>query len=483
MSSKGFIKSSFIYTFVGALPYASGFLLLPWFTQYLTPAQFGINALYISLMYLMQIFATFGFDMSAGVMYYDYRDNAARLRKYLGTVFVLLFICGILSLLFFSFGGFWVLTKILGSEGFIELLPYGLITIVSAMFNSVFKTYSNLLIYQQRPMRFLWINISNFIITIAGSLILLYLFPQTLYGPIFGRLIPAVVSAGISLVFIAKESELKLHVEFVKKIISFTSPLFIYALLTWVISYIDRFIIMGFIKDPVLVGIFDFAVKLVLFLDLIMTGLVNTINPKVYSIWQRDNLKRSTPEVNRYYSGLTAFFLVLVPLFVLVAPMLIPIVIHKAIYFQAFRYIAILSAGYMTRVWFFMYLAPIMFFKKTKVLPRVFLFSAIFEVGTGMLMVSYFGLQGAVWTFFLVKPFQAFLLYLDSRKVFEFSFNRFKIIWLPVIFIAVVITSEMLTPSSYRFIVECGQLVVALFLVWFTYRKEIIPLIRERLAR
>ena len=182
------------------------------------------------------------------------------------------------------------------------------------------------------------------------------------------------VSAGVSLVFISQESELKLHVEFVKKIISFTSPLFVYALLTWVISYIDRFIIMGFIKDPVLVGIFDFAVKLVLFLDLIMTGLVNTINPKVYSIWQRDNLKRSTPEVNRYYSGLTAFFLVLVPLFVLVAPMLIPIVIHKAIYFQAFRYIAILSAGYMTRVWFFMYLAPIMFFKKTKVLPRVFLF-------------------------------------------------------------------------------------------------------------
>ena len=58
MINRQFAKSSFIYTLVGALPYASGFLLLPWFTQYLTPAQFGINALYISLMYLMQIFAT-----------------------------------------------------------------------------------------------------------------------------------------------------------------------------------------------------------------------------------------------------------------------------------------------------------------------------------------------------------------------------------------------------------------------------------------
>ena len=83
----------------------------------------------------------------------------------------------------FSLSGVLGAYKILGSEGFIELLPYGLITIVSAMFNSVFKTYSNLLIYQQRPMRFLWINISNFIITIAGSLILLYLLSSDLIRP------------------------------------------------------------------------------------------------------------------------------------------------------------------------------------------------------------------------------------------------------------------------------------------------------------
>jgi O-antigen/teichoic acid export membrane protein len=483
MISKKFAKSSVIYTAVGALPYASGFLLLPWFTTFLTPAQFGINALYISVMYLVQIISSFGMDMSSVIMHYDFRNDREKLRQFLGTIFILLLISGGFSLIFFSAGGFKLLTWVFDSSAFLDLLPFGMITLLSAVFNSVFKTYSGLLIYLEKPERFFWLNISNFIITIAASLLLLYLFPRTLYGPILGRLIPAIVSASVSLVLLSKEFGILWNSSFVRDIIRVSYPLFMYALLVWVISYIDRFILLGFLKDPTLVGIFDFAVKLVLFLDLIMTGLVNTINPKVYSIWQRDNLKRSTPEVNRYYSGLTAFFLVLVPLFVLVAPMLIPIVIHKAIYFQAFRYIAILSAGYMTRVWFFMYLAPIMFFKKTKVLPRVFLFSAIFEVGTGMLMVNYFGLQGAVWTFFLVKPFQAFLLYLDSRKVFEFSFNRFKIIWLPVIFIAVVITSEMLTPPSYRFIVECGQLVVALLLVWFTYRREIIPLLKERLAR
>jgi O-antigen/teichoic acid export membrane protein len=483
MISKQFAKSSVIYTVVGALPYASGFLLLPWFTALLTPAQFGINALYISVMYLVQIISTFGMDMSSVVMHYDYRDNKEKLRQFLGTIFILLIISGLFSVVFFSAGGFRILTWVFDSSEFLNLLPFGLITLISAVFNSVFKTYSGLLIYLEKPERFFWLNISNFIITIVASLLLLYIFPQTLYGPILGRLIPAVVSASLSLILLSREFGLYWNSKFVRDIFRVSYPLFLYAVLVWVINYIDRFILLGFLKDPVLVGIFDFAVKLVLFLDLIMTGLVNTINPKVYSIWKRDDLRQSTPEVNRYYSGLTAFFLVLVPLFVLVAPILIPIVIHKAIYFQSFRYIAILSAGYMTRVWFFMFLAPLMFFKKTRVLPRVFLFSAIFEVGTGMLMVYFFGLEGAVWTFFLVKPFQALLLFLESRRVFEFRFNRFKIIGLPVIFIAVVISSEILSPPSFRIIVECGQLVVALLLVWFTYRKEIIPLIRERMAR
>jgi O-antigen/teichoic acid export membrane protein len=480
MISRTFLKSSFIYTIVGSLPYAAGFLLLPWLTRYLTPEQFGINALYISLMYLIQIIASFGLDMAIGAIYFDYKDNRDHMRQFLGTLFIGMLVIGTFTFIFFACGGFRLFTWIFRSGNYLELIPFGMITLVSAIFNSVFKTYSTLLIYQQRPERFFWINISNFLITITATLLILHLFPFTLNGPIIGRLIPAIISASVAAISLSREFGLAWNSEYVKKIFRVSSPLLIYAVLTWVVNYIDRFIIMGILKDPTVVGIYDISIKLVLFIDLIMAGLINTVNPKVFSIWSRDGIRHSTPEVNRYYSGLTAFFMILIPVFVLVAPVIIPYLISNKIYFSAFQYLAILAAGYVTRVWFFMFLGPIMFFKKTTALPRVLLFSSAFEIGAGVLLIKLFGIQGMVWTFFLVKPVQAFFLWLESRKVFDFQVNNLKIFYLPVLFMVVVIGSEWMAKGSWRLPVHGLQLLASCVLVWFAYRKEIIPLLRKK---
>jgi O-antigen/teichoic acid export membrane protein len=477
MISKSFFKSSIIYSIVGALPYASGFLLLPWFTAYLTPQQFGINAMYIALMYLIQIISSFGMDMSAGVLYFDYKDDKAKLRDFLGTVFIGISLLGAVTFMVFSLGGLRVFNFVFKSSDFIELLPFGLFTIISGIFNSVFKTYSSLLINQQRPVRFFWLNISNFILTIGCSLVILYLYPYTLYGPILGRLIPAVVVASASLSMVGIEYGLNWNPAYLKKILSYSTPIIIYALLTWVVTYVDRFIIARMMGDTAIVGIYDIAVKMVIGLDLVMTGLVNTINPKIYHIWKEKNLKESTVEINRYYNGITALFLLVIPVFILVLPVLIPLVIHKDIYYQAFGFLAILAAGYATRVWFYMFLAPLMFFKRTSALPRVFVISAIFNILAGITLIHFFGIIGAVWTNFMVKPVQALLMYLECRKVYTFRINAFKLFYTPVIYILLVVISESLAPPELKFEIEMGQLFAAIVLVYFAYRKELIPLV------
>ena len=137
MISKGFLKSSIVYSVVGALPYASGFLLLPWFTAYLTPAQFGINAMYIALMYLVQVISSFGMDMSAGVLYFDYRDDREKLKSFLGTVFLTISMLGALTFTVFLLGGLRLFNFVFSTGDFIETIPFALFTILSGVFNSV----------------------------------------------------------------------------------------------------------------------------------------------------------------------------------------------------------------------------------------------------------------------------------------------------------------------------------------------------------
>ena len=205
MITRRFVQSSLIYSIVGALPYTSGFILIFWFTRYLTPAQFGVNVLYLTLMYLVQIIATFGLDMSAAVMYIDYKKDMLQVKRFLGTIFLGLLVFGLVTAILFAGFGFQVFNAIFSEENVLSLIPFGLLTIISGWFNGVFKTYSDMLVYQQRPTRFFWINSTNFLATIAFSLILLYLYPYTLYGPVLGRLIPALLVAAMSSVLWFRE--------------------------------------------------------------------------------------------------------------------------------------------------------------------------------------------------------------------------------------------------------------------------------------
>jgi len=480
MISKQFFKSSLIYTLVGALPYTTGVILIPFFASQLTPAQFGVNALYLTFMYFVQIISTFGMDTYLGINYFEHKDDKQRLKEFVGTVLITLTVIGAVFGTLILIGGNSIFYLVFRGDEVMQFFPFGLITVFSAIFNGYFKSYSSLLINQQRPVRFFWLNLSNFILTLGASLVILYNYPYTLYGPILGRLVPAVISCVISVLLILGEFGFQYNKKFIRGMVSFCAPLVVYAIMVWVVNYIDRYLIKYFLVDPTFVGIFDFAVKITLGIDLIQVGLSNTIHPKVYTIWKNQNIRESTKEVNRYYNGLTAITLLIIPLVVIAVPLLVPVVITKPIYYQSFAFLSILCIGFATRPWFYLFLAPLFYFKQTKVLPKVFFFSAVFQIIVSSLLIYRFGLMGAVWANFLVKPVQALFLWFESRKIFSFRLNRWKIFYLPVIFIGVVLFSELFTTDENRLWFAVGQFLLSLGLVWFTYRKELILLIPKR---
>jgi len=126
MISRGFFKSSIIYSFVGALPYASGIILLPWFTAYLTPRQFGINALYMALMYFIQIISSFGMDMSVGCFILITAMIRGNCVNSWVPPFISIAITGGVYFPFIFSGGFRLFNFVFNSSDFIELLPFGM---------------------------------------------------------------------------------------------------------------------------------------------------------------------------------------------------------------------------------------------------------------------------------------------------------------------------------------------------------------------
>jgi O-antigen/teichoic acid export membrane protein len=481
MISRQFIKSSFIYSVIGSLPLASGIVLLPFYTNMLTTEQFGVLALYIAFTGIMQLLVNFSLDQYLGTNWVDFKDNIQQARAIVGTVVSLLLIIGVffsMALIIsgdplFSFYSVWTKNKTI-----LEFYPWGFMSLLTAIFNSLFKSYTTLLIYQQRPVRFFWLNIFNFILTIGISISILFYNPFSLDGPMYGRLLSGLGIFIMALFFFIKEFGISFHIKLLKGIAVFCIPLFVGYILSWVAGNVDRYVIAYFLNASD-VGIFVFAIQCTLLLDFFQSGLSSSIYPKIFNIWKDKNINHGTMEVNRYFNGFTAIALLVIPVLYIILPMIIPLVVKNEDYYLTFGFLSILFAGYALsglRAYFW---APLMYFKKTSAIPRIFLFSAIFQIISSVCLIYFFGLLGAVWANFIVKPIQVILIYFESRKVFNYRLNHWKLVYLPVIFIAVVIISESFAVDETRLFIEIGQLIVAIMLVYFAYRNELWPILRK----
>lgn len=478
--SKYFIKSSFIYSVIGALPLAASVFLLPFYTNYLTTEQFGLLALYIAFTGIVQILVTYGLDNYIGIIYVEKKHDPSKTKEYIGTIVTLLLLIAAVFLIFFLISGnslFAFFSRQTKNKTILEFFPWGIMSVLTAIFNSLFKTYIMLLIFQQRAVKYFYMNIFNFILTTSISLAGILYMPYTLNGPMFGRLLSGLGIFILALYFFFKEFGITYRKSFLREIAAFCSPLLISFILIWILGNLDKFIIAYFLNNSE-VAIFSFAVSCTFLLEFLHSGLASAIVPKVINIWKNQEVKHSTVEVNRYFNGFTAITLLIIPVFILVMPILVPLVVKKHDYFVAFTFLPVLAVAYALGGLRAYFTTTIMFLKKTKVLPKVYLISSIIQIVLTIYFIKHFGIIGAAWAFLIVRFVQLILLYFASRKFFQYSMNKTKQLFLPLAYIAMVLLSEQFIPGNFKLLIEIGQLLTIFSLVFWVYRREIILVVK-----
>ncbi len=477
MISRKFLSSSIIYSGIGSLPLASSFILLPFYTNYLSTSDYGLLALYLSISLLVQILVNFALDTTIGIHYFEFRDDQAKLRSFIGTIAGLLLVVGLLFALLSAGIGNIFFSKIFPNND-LKFYPYGFLAVLTGIFNSYFKTYINLLINQERPARYFWMNITIFALTIILTLAGLYFYPHSLIGPLGARFVAGLLIFVATIFFFKTEFDISIKVSFLKGLFVFCLPVFLYFIIAWILSFADRFIIKAYMEASD-VGIYDFIVKCTLIIDFVLNGLSSAITPKVYKILKEMKLNESTVEMNRYFNGFTIVTLFMVPLLVLIIPVVIPLIVTRKDYYAGFPFVGILCLGFLARALHLMYLIPIYYFKKTARLPVILFLSATLQIGFTIMGIKEFGLMGAVWANFLSRPIQVLFLFLFSRNIFQFRFNKSKLIYLPLFYIILNLFCYFIFRNEHLVFVSLCQLIIVYAAVVVVFRKEIPVFVGE----
>ena len=467
---KGIVKASALFTMGNMMPLLTSVVLLFPYTENLSTALYGELALYIAFTIFIQFTANYGMDNYVGIQHFRYKKDPEQMKAFVGSVVGALLVIGIVLITVFLLLGSFIFQMVFHGE--LDFFPFGFMCVITGVCNAFFRTYINFLYYRDKPVRHVVFNLFNFVVTIAVCTIGVYRYPEALTGPIWGRFLSGIAIFLLSAVFFQREYGIRFNRSYLEGLHKFCFPVYIYVILGWVVFYINSFII-NYYNTTSDVGIYDFALKVVLLIDVTQTAVSATINPRIYQIWTDTGMQKSTTGENRFHHVFTMFSVIMIAVSILALPLLVQLFVRNESYYAIFPFIPVLAVSFAFRVLANTYYNPLMYFKKTGGLPRAYGYSSLVQIVSCVAFLQWFGLEGAFWSFFLSKVAVVFFSWMESRKIFRFEFNNYKMFLLPILYVLTTMTIFYLIPQNQYFLAASLQLAVAGILVLLFFRKDL----------
>jgi O-antigen/teichoic acid export membrane protein len=455
---------------------ASALILLPIYVGALSTSDFGALSIYFAFAYFIQLLTTYSFDTSLYIHFHEYKNTPAKLAAFSSSAFIFMLGIGLCVGFCFVVFGEIAFANIFVDRS-ISFHPYGLMAALTGIFQALFKVHGNLLQSREKSSVYLWSNVGSFALIAAATIVGLKLFPGSLTGPVGGRLLAAVASGTWALIRIFREFGVRFDFPLIRASLSFNFYTFIYQFLQWVINYFDR-IFMVFFLTLAQVGVYDFAMKCLLIIEFILNGLHNSFYPKVVSTVMSQEVKRSVPEVNRYYHGFISVVLLLICSSILMMPMAIDFLVDmiatsKPGYKDSIQYIPYISLIYIFRAVRLFYAAPYGILKWTKPLSGIYLVVSVIKIGLMWLTIDRYGLFGVIGASVFSSIVEIVLLRIGLRSMFSFQYNPLKILIVPGIIFLMILIMEPLFAFQAPNLVHLIYLFTCAGLLAWVYRGEL----------
>ncbi len=307
--------------------------------------------------------------------------------------------------------------------------------------------------------------------TVVVSVGGLYLFPDSLIGPMYGRLFSGLIIFLIGLCVFKSNSLFVFDKTFIKDLFKFCVPYVFYVISGWVLMQIDRYILQLYIPNTEL-NAYDLLLKCFYGIEFIQNSLSAVIYPKVYELWAKSKTNATSPESNRYFNVLTAINIVQLTVFCIVIPWVYRLFVNNPVFFQSENYIGILATGYALRSILSFYLAGILFTSNVYTLLKIFGISALVQILLTWPASQAYGLNGAIYAGLSTKVLQVVLCIWLASKSFNYKFNVYKILVLPFAYLLVNGFSYLILPK-YNLSFYVFEFLFFGCLLYFLFRQEI----------
>jgi len=414
------LENSFFYMFSSLLVKAIGFFLLPVYTYFLTPEDYGITNLVNGFNSVATFIVAFSLYQAVMRFYVDYKNDREKLKRFYGSVTCFVFLSSLVFLLVSIAVNELIVS--LFFEG-VDFFPVVLIALVTLCFLSVHSVHQSMLQGMQKGKKLTLINIVVFLIQVALNLVMIGVLRMGAVGVLLAALIVNVGYMVFMLIDVRRNDlmEFCLDKRLLKEALKYSIPIMPHNLSTHIASFASRIFIN---REGSLgaVGLYGVAMQFGALVDIVQVS-VN----KAFAPWFYDVMNRRDKEAKEEILEMSRLLLILYSLVYLVIGLFsqeVVILMTNEKYTLAWTAIPILVVGYSIKSIYYFYVNILFFHKEAA--RRIFIATvsgSLADILFAAILVPLAGMYGAAIAFLIAKVIVVSIVVFMARKYNDIGYR------------------------------------------------------------
>jgi O-antigen/teichoic acid export membrane protein len=439
------------------------FMLVPVFTHYLRPEDYGIIAMLALLNMVVAGIFSLGTVNALGICYFGEERVEDRGRVIWTTAAIIAVSCSF-WLILGCLAGPAISQFLLGAPTRAHLVLLSLITLALNTLSAPFTSYLRL---EERALTFVKISLVGAALTLVLNIVAVVYMHRGVEGMLEGTLIAAAVSLVLSLLTVLRSIRPRGASDLIRPLLRIGFPSIFGLGAFFMIDWADRFFLQRIIGVAE-VGVYSVGYTIGMVMALVAEGTFGSAWPPFFMSFmgRRDEAIALFGSILKYcvfgFGALTAmFFLFARPVvFLLTAPA----------FHEAYTVVGMIAAAYMLKACYLILLPALYFEKKLYIQSSVEWSAAVINAGLCLLLIPVFRMRGAAAATLVSYLALPTLTYFVARRYLPVRHEWDKIAG----FAAVIICSALVAAALSRLPIWI-HIVVAVFvaaaIVYITYHR------------
>lgn len=393
-----------------------GFFLLPLYTRYLTPAEYGVVAVGTTVAAVLSVLLPLGLHGSLARVYFD-ADSEIERRRRSGTVWVVMVLwAATLTLLLDQIGG--QLFPLLFAD--VPFQPYIRLALWTAFFNVFSLVPLGLLQIREQAGAYVLATATGTLLNVAcvaGAVVALR---AGAYGYLTGALVASAIMAVPYSVLTLRQIDIGLQRKVAAAALAYSLPLVPHGVASWVLELSDRIVLERYVPLSQL-GLYSLGYQISLVLSIVAAAVNSAWVPFLFRTNAEEGLA-AAPMLARlatFYAMGLCWMATGVALFGKPAVLLL----MAPEFAGAYRIIPWIVAGLLMSG---LYLIPVNFLflrSRTGIIPIVTILSGLANLGLNLWLVPRFGVIAAAWGTFVAYSLMLVLVWMAARRVYPLPYE------------------------------------------------------------